>query len=277
MNTKKEMSALASLVGAKVVVLASRSRFPVGTSDAFTLALVFALAVCASVNLSAGIMGPIVTVAFGTDANDLETAAIDFGNAPDPIPDKYTWVLAEPQELKDSNGRLIGTIENLDLTLDADPMVVMNFAVAAGNYSATFNISSAVVSFPPLTNPDAFASAGFVLTDGSPSPGNGMSVKEIAPNNGLYTAEYNGGTEYAAMLATQVSMSPGTIASASDTEGFAVLNDTVSSIQSRFDFRLSANDRLAGNGRFEVIPEPSSLIIVMAGLLVGCWITRKSR
>lgn len=277
MKSSIRLKAPAVLANARFVQAASRSRFPASTPGILVLAVVFALAVGTGVtDVQAGIVPPFVTVQFGTDSSNLETATIEFPNLPEPLPKPFTVSIADPVELRDGQDNLIGTIEDLDITIDPDPLVIMNFAVLAGNFPANFNITSALVNFPALVNPTAFASAGFSATDGS-TPGNGVSVDLISPNTGLFTAEYNGGTEFAALLAGQSTAVPTTISSSSDT-GFppGVLNATVSSIQSHFDFRLSANDRLAGNGRFEVlIPEPSSLMILIVGLLASCRFVRR--
>lgn len=211
----------------------------------------------------AAFIGPIVTI-------HAESAS---GTA------SMTWQV--PQESKDGSqlvtlainrpigfspsSDFIGNIERLFVELDGDPAVELQFAVNAGTEDTTFTITSAMVAFPGITNPQAFASAAITLTDGNALPGNGGFVNVEAPNAGVYQATYNSGTVFQDLIGTLTLDGPGST-SASAASGLLVIPGVVTDIQSQFSFTLSAYDRASGTSRFEVVPEPTSFVGALLGL-----------
>ena len=190
-----------------------------------------------------------------------------------------TWQV--PQDLKDGSELVtlainrpigfspssdsIGNIESLLIELDGDPAVDLQFAVNAGTEETTFTITSAIVSFPGIMNPQAFASAAITLTDGSSLPGDGGFVSVRAPNAGVYQATYNSGTVFQDLIGTLTLDGPGST-SANFTSDLLTIPGMVTDIQSQFSFTLSAYDRASGTSRFEVVPEPTSLAALLLGL-----------
>jgi hypothetical protein len=225
---------------------------------------------------NAEFMGQIVTVSATCDQGSTSQswAIPDLADA---TGDQVKWLLPERVQLLGPGGRLIGTIEDLTVELNGDPLVNVDFSVSAGNTATTFVISSAVVSFWPLEDVTGFASAAVTLTDGSPLPGNGASLS-LAPGwTGLYRATYNGSSTFAELLSAQNIGGAGTISSSTDT-GAVAIPGLVSSIEAAYSFRLSAKDYASGTSQFEVvgttsdIPEPSVLAMLglgLAALLVG--------
>ena len=192
---------------------------------------------------------------------------------------EMTWQV--PQELKDGSelvtlainrqigfspsSDFIGNIESLLVELDGDPAVDLQFAVNAGIEETTFTITSAIVSFPGIANPQAMASAAITLTDGNNFPGNGGFVGVRDPNVGIYQATYNSGTLFQDLIGTLTLDGPGST-SASSSSDLLTIPGMVTDIQSRFSFTLSPYDRASGTSRFEVVPEPTSLVGLLLGL-----------
>ena len=230
-----------------------------------------------SQDASADFIGPIVTVEATTDRGTARFESPLVVDLPPQASDVARFKLAENRPLIVPGVGVVGEIEDLELFLDGDPVVDLAFAVSAGNFPTTFTITSAMVGFPGITNPIAFASAGVTLTDGDPLPGDGASMGLVAPRTGLYKAEYNGGTTFAELIGAQSLLSAGTTSASADS-GVQTISDTVSSIQASFSFQLSADDMASGTSHFEVvIPEPASVSIIVIAGAVAAMSTRRRR
>ena len=176
------------------------------------------------------------------------------------------WALSAPIALV-ANGVQLGTIKNLDVQSDVDPYVNLHFAVEADFADTTFDINSSVVSFAPLLNPTACASAGIALT----SDDGGAKITGLFDGGRTYQARYNGSTVYA-NLVDGFSIAANQTAAVSDrspASGYQTIFDTVSSIESEFNFTLSAMEQASGTSRFEVdgpVPEPMTMAAVGMGI-----------
>lgn len=175
------------------------------------------------------------------------------------------WTLPSPVDIMAGN-LLLARITELSIQTDVEPYVNLLFAVEAGATDATFDISSALVSFSPLTNPQAYASAGVTLT----SDGDGAAITGLLSGMN-YQARYNGGTIYANLVAGFSIAGDDSVVRRGRTpaSGHGTIYDDVSSIQSEFNFTLSALDQASGTSRFEVIagviPEPATLSLLALG------------
>jgi hypothetical protein len=151
---------------------------------------------------------------------------------------------------------VIGSIDEMTVELDGDPVASISFTATAGSSDTTFSLSSATVGFPTLTNPPASSDAELTLTDiGS----DGVSVSVVSPNSGLFKSVYNGSSAFSELLGN-ISISGGSTTIMGDSSG--TIAGPVSSIQAVWTFKLSANDQVSGAGTFEVvIPEPSTLLL----------------
>ena len=232
-------------------------------------AVVLAVCLAHATVVRADFIGPIVTVEATTTHGLAEwvSKTVEF---PDVVNDIVKYRLGENISLEVPGHGVVAEIESLDLTLNGDPAIDLAFAVSSGNFPTTFTITSALLNFPAISNPIALASAGVTVTDGDPLPGDGASVSLVAPRNGLYKAEYNGGTTFAELLASKSLLSSGTM-SASASTGVQIIPASVDSIQTSFSFDLTADDSASGTSRFEVvIPEPVSAgMLVILGMAVA--------
>jgi hypothetical protein len=186
-------------------------------------------------------------------------------NLPANPTDPYTYNNPNVVELRDSENMLIGSIDDIQVHLEGDPVASISFVATAGAFPTTFSINSAVVSFPPILNPIGNAISTVTLTDTST---NGASITPVAPNTGLFLPTYNGSTLFFPLVGPQTISSGGAV-TANEGTGNQVIAGSVSSIQARFNFTLSAMDSASGVGRFEVVPEPSTIILAGAAAIIG--------
>jgi hypothetical protein len=210
---------------------------------------------------TADFIGATITVeATNTDGRGTFTVNLP-ANAPDP----YTYNNPNVVELRDSENMLIGSIDDIQVHLEGDPVASISFIATAGSFPTTFSINSAVVSFPPILNPIGNATATVTLTDTST---NGASLTPVAPNTGVFLPTYNGSTLFFPFVGAQ-NISSGGAVTANESTGDQIIAGSVSSIQARFNFTLSAMDTATGFGRFEVVPEPSTIILAGAAVVVS--------
>jgi MYXO-CTERM domain-containing protein len=153
--------------------------------------------------------------------------------------------------------------------------VSLNFSVVAGATMTNVTVTSALVSFPPITVAEGRNSATMEVSD---LDGNGVSASPVS--GGMYSAQYNGlapsGTSFHDLLAAAVGTAvPGGSASAS--EAFPGLGlyvpivGTVNNISSRFNFVLTANDLASQTSTFRVqaVPAPGALVLLGLGGLAA--------
>jgi hypothetical protein len=169
-----------------------------------------------------------------------------------------------------------GTFISASMPTGGDPLrmppkVSLGFAVQAGGSDTAFTISSSLVTFDPMVDPAGRATAVFTLTDGE-SDGGWLSGD--GPMGGGYLAQYNGfvpsGTTFAEVLG-DLTVGPGdTIAEAVNIPevGFLPIDGVVTNMSSQIAFTLSALDLASGTTNWELVPEPASLGLLAAGLLV---------
>ncbi len=189
-----------------------------------------------------------------------------------PIDGVWQWRLAPGMgKIRGPQGELIGEIENLELVINTDPFVTLNFSAVAGPFGTNFTITSAVIPFVPIANPDAYATAAITVTDNNL---NGATLTGLLPGTKAYRAYYNAPAVDWAVLVDPVVAPAGASAVGGERRPalpqlWETIAGNVDQIGSQFRFHLTALDSASGTSRFEVVPEPVSLaLLALGGLLV---------
>src|SRR5262245_37924803 len=192
----------------------------------------------------------------------------------------WHWANNTPQEMRSYEGTLLGMLNpaggpGSSIEYVNDPIVNLNFSVAAGASTTTFMIGSALLTFPVISPAQGRASADFSVTD---ADGSGVSLTAIGGNSTTrgYAAAVNGMAGPAPAGANQFtemipSFGAGPFGSAVSGDnfpplGYSPIGVPVSSISSFIQFRLSAFDLASGTSTFEVIPEPASVLLLVLGV-----------
>jgi hypothetical protein len=179
--------------------------------------------------------------------------------------DQYGWSLSEPVAIT-SGGRVLATVTSLSVNIDVDPRVELQFAVTAGTSAKRFTIASVAVPFSAIFKPLAYATTAVTVTD---SDGDGATLTGLYPGSKAYRASYNATPVDWAYLVDPVTVPAdfsGVGVQRQPATGRLVIPATLTSIQSEFDFWLSANDQASGTSRFDVlVPEPATLALLALG------------
>jgi len=193
----------------------------------------------------------------GSESWSIASEDVDY----DPLTQTWHW---------EASGIALGEVATLDqafLTVVGDPQIAMGFAITAGEADTTVTITSAVLSFDPLVNPDGAASAGVTLTEAGNNPP--ANLVGLAGDLGsVYAAYYNTppGTvfaEYVSGLTTTT-----TTSESGNTGGWVLIPDTVSNMQAQYSFTLSAMDLASSTSNYLIVPEPAGLALLALGAVV---------
>jgi hypothetical protein len=226
------------------------------------------LVVCSATTLAGEVSTTFFTIevesTLGSESWSIASEDVDY----DPLTFTWSW--------NGANIALgnVATLNQANLVIVGDPQIALGFAVTAGVAETTVTITSAVLSFDPLVNPDGAASAGVTLTESGGEPM--ASLVGLAGELGsAYAAWYNvpPGTVFAEFvpgLATATTISDG-----GNTGGYVPIADTVVSMQAQYSFTLSAGDQASGSSNFLIVPEPAGLALL--GLGGGIALARRRR
>jgi MYXO-CTERM domain-containing protein len=187
--------------------------------------------------------------------------------------DIFMWNIGAAMDLIDPDTmNTIATVGGANVFYQGDPTIAMGFSVTAGLSDTSFTISSGLLGFDELSNPDGLVSVGLTLTDGN---GDGGALMGHGDDMTLGSWQYNGqapgGTEFVPLVG-QATVDPGgSFDFAGDTGGFVSVGEAVSDMSAIFTFDLSAGDQASSTSNYvmQQLPAPAGLA-VLAGLgIVG--------
>ncbi len=235
---------------------------------AAALAAVCGLAAPAAADISPVVLHIRATNAQGTDTWMARIDAGEFG--PDGT---YHWSLGAPVELRDDNGVLVGMLTQGSTTIIEDPVVSLGFTVTAGAVDTTFQITSALLSFPSMSAAEGRASGQIGATD---LGGNGVSLTGEFGGH-MLTTRYNGivpgGTTFADLFAgpsvNAEAFGSVSILDESPDTGFTPIPGTVTDISMQYFFTLSAGDTASGTATFVVLPAPGAAALLGLAAAAG--------
>ncbi len=188
--------------------------------------------------------------------------------------DVFHWHLDAPVQITANGSRdVIARLDQGQLNLLSDPQVNLGFNVLAGDTTTSFTIASALLMFPTISPAQGRASAAFTVTD---TNGNGATLTGTGPNGGGYMAQYNGfvpnGSPFCEVINSVVAPAGGSwseFANVPTPAGWNAIGVPVDDMSAMVTFTLSAHDIASGTTNYEIelVPEPASLLLLVAGLV----------
>lgn len=190
----------------------------------------------------------------------------------DPATGGYRWAQQTPVPIFDEVTRgIVATLVTGNLFIQTDPQINLGFSVQAGDSDTEFTITSALLSFPTISNAEGRASAGLTATDVT---GDGATLTGTGPGGGAYLAQYNGfvpgGATFSELVPSVVAPQFGSWSEFENDPnggGFRAIADPVSDMSAQLNFTLSQNDLASGTTNFIIVPEPASLMLIAIGAL----------
>jgi hypothetical protein len=184
----------------------------------------------------------------------------------------YTWSLPGDVEMRDAQGDLIARLLASDGSTTSgvfyrnDPEINMGFAVQAGASTTNFVLDSGLLSFPTINSAIGQASAVYTVTDVLPG---GVTLTGQGPDGGGYLAQYNGfvpgGSDFTEQIASVSAPSGGSNnASFNDPGiGYRPVGGNAFDMSVRAAFSLTAFDLASGTSNYEILPEPTTFLLVL--------------
>lgn len=170
----------------------------------------------------------------------------------------------------------IGAIEQMWIDIDQDPALSVNFVCRGGALTTTFSFFNYLDT--NLGQAEAQATASVTATDRNL---NGATLVGLFPGAKVYQARYNSGVNFAYLV--DGGTAPVNL-SYSDNEdtgaSFAPLYTTLTRMEAEYKFTISARDGASGTSNFQtigVVPEPSSLLVLAAGIAPILGVIRRRR
>lgn len=180
-----------------------------------------------------------------------------------PDPGIYIFNTANRDIVDPDNNVVVGRIDQLGTTIVLDPVIGITFAVTSGASPTTFTISSALVSFAGITNPEVSATSSLGVTDRN---NNGASLVGGYAGSLAYLTQYNGGTTFDTQTGPIVA-GPGNSAGGGENPPPVIVPGVISSMNSQLSFTVSSLDSGNGTVNYSVKPEPASALLLAVGVI----------
>jgi hypothetical protein len=217
---------------------------------------------------------PISTTIKVTATNGSDIGSQEFAINIAEADDWFEWTLDGERDIVSDNGNLLGSIKYLKLKVLEDPATSVEFSLDNyGDSAIIAKVTVDTITFDPITNPEAYASASMTLTDRNQD---GATITGLYDGK-AYRAVYNGSSVYANLVDSFTAGTGKTVTQSEDNPlmgGTDVIADTLSSINASFKFTLSAGDSVDGTSYFEVfpvselvVPEPATICLLGLGAL----------
>jgi hypothetical protein len=181
-----------------------------------------------------------------------------------PDPGIFIWNTGARPLIDPNNQNVVATLGQAGTTIVYDPVIGITFDVISGNTPTTFTITSALVSFPGILNPEVRATSSLGVTDIAGSAP-GATLTGLFTGSTAYITKYNGyvpgGTTFDEQIAPLVA-APGNSIGGNDDSGTIIVPGTISDMSSRLSFVVSANDRANGTVNYSIKPEPATAALL---------------
>lgn len=191
-------------------------------------------------------------------------------------PGTETWDWTSAGQFIDLSGLATVGAANLQVRGDNSgaydyERISLGFALTAGANDVTVTITSTVLSFGALANPDGFSTLAMTVTDNG---GDGATLTGVGGDAGsAYAAYYNapGGTVFAEFLSSLiVPAGSGTGNAGGSTGGLIPIAPLVTSSQVVMSFELSAGDQASATSNYLVkVPEPAGFLLLTLGVVLA--------
>lgn len=219
-----------------------------------------------------------VRASSGSFSGEITVPLVDVFVFNDVDQDVFYWATTNPLPIFDGPN-LVATLVNMTVLagrntqLDGEQRfgIDIDFGVQAGPNTTMFELISPTLTFGPLSNARALASAGIV---GSDQNGNGIVITPGLSSGFGFAANYNGSTNFRSYLGSTLTNLPhGSVGDQGNMnpEGvFQPIGGTVTDMTSIYRFSVSGGDTAGGTTTYSIAPAPGSITLIgLAGLALG--------
>jgi hypothetical protein len=178
--------------------------------------------------------------------------------------DDFFWSTDEAIPIT-SGTEVLGTFGPGAIAFGADPSIALGFSIQAASTETTFSISSSALGFETIDPAVARTSGAFTLQDFT---GGGASLNGTLPEAYAFRALLNDGTVFHQAVQSITVVPPEQLAIESfvyPAGGGYEPVDPAYSMAIEIGFTLSPNAFASGSANFEVIPEPTGLLLLVVG------------